>query len=97
MLLLSPFTDEEMCPGRLNNMPNIKTSVCVSNSMKIPEIQILFSGPPHCAVYDDQLRWKEVYQLNKEGGEDDIDFSEGENVRETKDETEIWQSLFFQA
>lgn len=59
--------------------------------MKIPEIQTL------CLDYD-QPKWKEVYKLNKGGGEDDdIDFSEGKNVRETRAETEIWQSLFFQA
>lgn len=98
MVLLSPLTNEEMCLGRLNNTPNIKTLVCVTDSMKIPEIQIIYSGSPHCALYDDQLKWKEVYKLNKEGGEeDDVDFSEGENVRETKDENEKWQSLFFQA
>lgn len=66
--------------------------------MKIPEIQTLYSGPRFCAMYDDQPKWKEVYKLNKESGEeDDIGFSEGENVRETRDETEIWQGLFFQA
>lgn len=51
--------------------------------MKIPEIQTLY-------LDYDQPKWKEVYTLNKEGGEDDnIDFSEGKNVRETRAETNM--------
>lgn len=48
-------------------------------------------------MYDDQPEWKEVYKLNKEGGEEDDTDSNGENGRETKDETETRQTLFFQA
>ena len=81
------FYRQKMIPKKLNNVPEFKISICIGDRVKIPEIQILYSGPPHYTVYYEQRKLKEVHKLNKEEEEgDDIDFNEGENVRETKDE-----------
>lgn len=85
-----------MIPTKLNNVPEFKISVCIGDRVKIPEIQILYLGPPHYTVYYEQRKLKEVHKLNKEEEEGgDIDFNEEENVRETKDENNYDKDFSF--